>query len=251
MSVSLEWYCNTIWYSSPLYWDMFSSDMAWQSQSDEGGSGKCGADIVCDNPSYESLLGYSFGHFQLINIALTYIALTWSDNSSCDKHGSDKCIMTWSDNPGCNNVTDNCDSEIDCGSDMALTRFKQWNWQVPAQDTRHSGCNQLIQAIKNIILYDSEDTYWLRRYWFSSLLGTSCMGVRTAESSIIHLTLCGTSCHIFIPWVLAGIADDIYTKSSTASRLRCTVSNVNPQSPSSFPVLILSLKWSAYSTLGG
>lgn len=151
-------------------------------------------------------------------------------------------IITQSDIPGGNNVTINCDSDTVTGSDMTLTRFKKWNWHVRALDTMHSSWYQLIQPISNVIFYDFEHSYWLRRYWLSLLFGTSCIGVGNGESYTMHFTLCSTCQHIVIPWVLAGITHNIYTTSYTTSRWRCTVCYITFQLVLTLPVLILSLK---------
>ena len=101
------------------------------------------------------------------------------------------------------------------------------------------------------MLYDSKDAYWLSRYWLSSPLGTSCTGVRTEETSTMRRTLCGASRHIIIPWVLFGIADDRYSKSSMNNRLWRTICHIALPFALASPVLILSLKWTAYYSLAG
>jgi len=64
-------------------------------------------------------------------------------------------------------------------------------------------------------------------------------------------TLYGTSQHIIIPWVLFGIADDKYYKSSTNNRSWCTIHHITFPFVLASPVLILLLKWNANNSLAG
>jgi hypothetical protein len=89
------------------------------------------------------------------------------------------------------------------------------------------------------------------RYWSSSPLGTSCTGRRTEETLTICRTLCGASRHIIIPWVLFGITDNSYSKSSTNNRLWCTIHIIILPVALASPLIILLLKRKAYNSLAG
>jgi len=123
--------------------------------------------------------------------------------------------------------------------------------QKAALDTRHPCWDQHIRSILYIMLYDSKDVYWLSRCWLSSPLGTSCTGVRTELTSTMRRILCGASWHIIIPWVLFGMADDRYSKSSTNNRSWCTLHHITRPFALASPVLIPSPKWEAYNRLAG
>jgi len=120
-----------------------------------------------------------------------------------------------------------------------------------ALDTRHPCWDQHIRSIYYIMLYYSKDAYWLSRYWLSLSLRTSCMGVRTEETCTTRPTLCGESQRIIIPFVLFGIADNRYYKSSKNNRLWCTVHHIALPSVLASPVLFQSLKQKAYNSLAG
>jgi len=90
-------------------------------------------------------------------------------------------------------------------SGMALTRYKEQYWQVPALDRRHPYWDQHISVIKYIILYDSNDAYWFYRNWLSTALRTICTGVITFETP----TMCGSHCSSYWQTIIPCDQSDI------------------------------------------
>jgi len=67
----------------------------------------------------------------------------------------------------------------------------------------------------------------------------------------MYRTRCSASWQGIIPWVLFGIADDRYSKSSTHNRSSCTIPYITLTFWLASTVLIVSLKRKAYDSLGG
>jgi len=99
------------------------------------------------------------------------------------------------------------------------------------------------------MFYDSNDADLFSRYWLFSPLRTRCTGVRTAETSTMHRTLCGTSWHVIIPLDLFIMADDTYSKWSKNNRSWCIVTHITLPFALASSVWILSLTRKEYNTL--
>jgi len=117
--------------------------------------------------------------------------------------------------------------------------------------TRHPYWYQHVQSISYTMMYDSDDVYWLSRYWVSSPIRISCTGIKAGGSSKMCRTLCGTSRNSTIPTSLFSITDDRYYKFSVNNGVWCTARHLTEPSVLPSPLYILSVHWPGWNCVAG